>query len=186
LNEVGDFLAGAFSPLAFLWLVVGYFQQGHELSASVAQLERQAEVFEAQRKDEAERFRAATQTKLHVDSDPVLMDDGRPGAWDIIVTNIGSAPCTHLNLAVYDQRLTLHPYNAAQVPPGEFLRSNIVWRQGVVPRPGLIKLVVAYLSPHAGNQAEVFEFEFYSDRERLYLRKASDAHQPRMNPSKDS
>lgn len=31
LNELGDFLAGAFGPLAILWLVLGYFQQGIEL-----------------------------------------------------------------------------------------------------------------------------------------------------------
>lgn len=44
LNEWGDFLAGVTAPLAFLWLVVGYFQQGselriqaHELSSSVKQ-----------------------------------------------------------------------------------------------------------------------------------------------------
>lgn len=29
-NEVGDALAGAASPLAFLWLVLGYLQQGEE------------------------------------------------------------------------------------------------------------------------------------------------------------
>lgn len=185
LNEVGDFLAGAFSPLAFLWLVVGYFQQGHELSASVTQLERQAKVFEAQRKDEAERFKAATQPKLHIDAEPVLMGDGRPGAWEIVVTNIGGAPCAHLSLASYDQRITLHPYNAAQVAPGQFLRSSIVWRDGVIPRPGPLKLVVAYVSAQAGSQAEVVEMEFYSERERLYLRKV-DADQPRMKPSKDS
>lgn len=33
-NEVGDLLAGAFSPLAFLWLVLGYIQQGEELKNS--------------------------------------------------------------------------------------------------------------------------------------------------------
>ncbi|MCR4376521.1 MAG: hypothetical protein NUV50_00305, partial [Rhodospirillales bacterium] len=27
-NEFGDFLAGTFAPLAFLWLVVGLLQQG--------------------------------------------------------------------------------------------------------------------------------------------------------------
>ena len=42
LNEVGDFLAGAFSPLAFLWLVVGFFQQGEELKRSTEALELQA------------------------------------------------------------------------------------------------------------------------------------------------
>jgi hypothetical protein len=31
LNEWGDFLAGGFAPLAFMWLVIGYFQQGKEL-----------------------------------------------------------------------------------------------------------------------------------------------------------
>ncbi|TNE68241.1 MAG: hypothetical protein EP336_05075 [Rhodobacteraceae bacterium] len=33
-NEVGDFMAGAFGPVAFLWLVLGFFQQGEELRAS--------------------------------------------------------------------------------------------------------------------------------------------------------
>lgn len=40
-NEFGDLLAGVFSPLAFLWLVLGYFQQGEELRASVKALELQ-------------------------------------------------------------------------------------------------------------------------------------------------
>lgn len=34
LNELGDFAAGVFAPLAFLWLVLGYRRQGEELSAS--------------------------------------------------------------------------------------------------------------------------------------------------------
>lgn len=48
LNEVGDFLAGAFAPIAFLWLVIGYFQQGDELKlntqALLAQEEEMAEL----------------------------------------------------------------------------------------------------------------------------------------------
>ena len=35
LNEWGDFLAGAFGPIAFMWLVTGYLQQGKELRAAV-------------------------------------------------------------------------------------------------------------------------------------------------------
>ncbi len=31
LNEAGDFFAGVFAPLAFFWLVLGYFQQQKEL-----------------------------------------------------------------------------------------------------------------------------------------------------------
>jgi hypothetical protein len=37
-NEFGDFLAGVFSPVAFLWLVLGFIQQGHELSLQIAEL----------------------------------------------------------------------------------------------------------------------------------------------------
>lgn len=34
LNELGDFLAGVFGPLAVFWLVLGYYQQGKELKVS--------------------------------------------------------------------------------------------------------------------------------------------------------
>jgi hypothetical protein len=30
-NQLADFLAGVFAPLAFLWLVLGFFQQGEDL-----------------------------------------------------------------------------------------------------------------------------------------------------------
>jgi hypothetical protein len=42
-NEVGDFLAGVVGPLALLWLILGYFQQGAELRNSAAALQLQAE-----------------------------------------------------------------------------------------------------------------------------------------------
>lgn len=41
LNAIGDFLAGFFSPVAFMWLVVGYFQQGEELKLNTRALELQ-------------------------------------------------------------------------------------------------------------------------------------------------
>jgi hypothetical protein len=43
LNAWGDFFAGFFAPLAFLWLVLGYLQQGEELKASTEALRLQAE-----------------------------------------------------------------------------------------------------------------------------------------------
>ncbi|PHH38684.1 hypothetical protein [Pseudomonas putida] len=43
LNELGDFLAGAFGPIAFLWLVLGFLQQGRELRLSTHALQLQAE-----------------------------------------------------------------------------------------------------------------------------------------------
>jgi len=43
LNELGDFLAGTFAPLALLWLVIGYFQQGDELRQNSRALLLQAQ-----------------------------------------------------------------------------------------------------------------------------------------------
>jgi hypothetical protein len=41
-NMWGDFLAGAFGPLALFWLVLGFFQQGSELRNSAEALRIQA------------------------------------------------------------------------------------------------------------------------------------------------
>ncbi|HBD5926800.1 TPA: hypothetical protein KKM49_003311 [Escherichia coli] len=41
-NEFGDFLAGAFSPVAFFWLVLGYLQQQKELQQNTEALKLQA------------------------------------------------------------------------------------------------------------------------------------------------
>lgn len=43
LNGLGDFLAGAFGPLALAWLVFGYFQQGDELRQGTEALKLQSE-----------------------------------------------------------------------------------------------------------------------------------------------
>jgi len=42
-NEWGDFLAGTFAPLAFMWLVFGYKQQGEELKQNTIALRLQAD-----------------------------------------------------------------------------------------------------------------------------------------------
>ena len=42
LNEIGDLAAGVFGPMAFLWLILGYLQQGKELKASTKALRLQA------------------------------------------------------------------------------------------------------------------------------------------------
>jgi hypothetical protein len=42
-NNIGDFLAGVFGPLAILWLILGFFQQGIELRQNTRALELQAE-----------------------------------------------------------------------------------------------------------------------------------------------
>ncbi len=42
LNELGDFVGGVSSPLAFLWLVLGFFQQSREIRLSNKALHLQA------------------------------------------------------------------------------------------------------------------------------------------------
>jgi len=48
LNEIGDFFAGAFAPVAFLWLILGYLQQGKELQQNTMALQQQAKSLELQ------------------------------------------------------------------------------------------------------------------------------------------
>lgn len=43
LNEFGDFIAGAFAPLAFFWLVRGFYQQGKGLEQNSKALRLQAD-----------------------------------------------------------------------------------------------------------------------------------------------
>lgn len=47
-NEIGDLLAGMFGPLAILWLILGFFQQGTELRQNTAALKLQEEALKAQ------------------------------------------------------------------------------------------------------------------------------------------
>lgn len=74
LSELGDFLAGAFGPIAFLWLVLGYFQQKTELKqnnrAILLQVKELNESVEQQTKlVEAESLKI----KLHNQRDLLLI-----------------------------------------------------------------------------------------------------------------
>ena len=62
LNELGDFLGGVSSPLAFLWLVLGFFQQSREIRLSNKALHLQAR--EMRRSvDEHRRIAGGSSTK---------------------------------------------------------------------------------------------------------------------------
>lgn len=49
-NELGDFLAGVFAPLGFLWLIYGYRQQGKQLEQNSTAINQQAEALKQQAK----------------------------------------------------------------------------------------------------------------------------------------
>lgn len=61
LNEKGDFLAGIFSPLAFLWLVYGYLQQGQELKQNTEALRLQAVELKNSVAQQTEQVRLTTE-----------------------------------------------------------------------------------------------------------------------------
>jgi len=67
-NEVGDALAGAFAPLAFLWLVLGFFQQGAELRNSGKALWLQGEELKNSVEQQRELV-AVTRAQLEFESD---------------------------------------------------------------------------------------------------------------------
>lgn len=47
INAIGDFLAGAFAPLGFFWLVAGFYQQGKGLDQNSEALKLQAKELKA-------------------------------------------------------------------------------------------------------------------------------------------
>lgn len=66
LNTLGDFLAGVFGPLSFLWLVAGYFQQQQELRLNTEELSlsrkaQMLQVNELEKQVEQNRVMIATQ-----------------------------------------------------------------------------------------------------------------------------
>lgn len=65
-NEWGDFFAGVFAPLAFLWLVLGYLQQGEELRLSTAALRLQADEL---KNSVAQQRELVQVTKLQLDAE---------------------------------------------------------------------------------------------------------------------
>lgn len=58
LNELGDYLAGVFGPLALFWVVIGYFQQGEELRSSTTELARSVDALKRQADTAQKRYDA--------------------------------------------------------------------------------------------------------------------------------
>jgi DNA-binding transcriptional MerR regulator len=144
LNNLGDFLAGVFGPIAILWLILGFFQQGIELKQNTRMLELQAnelkasveqqrELVDVSRKQvqaeidalqaEQERQRVAARAAL------VFEVFGRASAgglvqYDVCLRNLG-APITRLTFESSPDNAYQHPLASHSIAHGGFIDFSI-------------------------------------------------------------
>jgi hypothetical protein len=71
-DVLGSFLEGAFAPLAFLWLVIGYFLQQRELSQNTRALHLQFQEVRRQAEQATIQARAIAANELHARQDTFL------------------------------------------------------------------------------------------------------------------
>ena len=72
-DALGSFLEGAFSPLAFLWLVIGFFLQQRELRSNNAAIQLQYEQMRRQVEQAEVQSRALQENALHQRQETFLM-----------------------------------------------------------------------------------------------------------------
>lgn len=64
-DQIGGFLEGAFAPLAFLWLVIGFFLQQRELSENTRAIRGQYEALQRTAENAEIQAKAIAATELH-------------------------------------------------------------------------------------------------------------------------
>jgi len=89
LNSLGDFLAGAFGPVAFGWLVLSFIQQGHELRESQAAMNAQIESQREMEKIQKQQYQHAISPILKLTG---VQGDFVDGNLKVLVQLINSGP----------------------------------------------------------------------------------------------
>lgn len=161
-NNIGDFLAGIFGPLAILWLILGFFQQGVELRQNTRALDLQAQelhnsveqqqnlVDVSRRQMEAEieaiRFERERQAiaarPLFVFHGVGGMFSGKKGTYSSNVKNLGNTAT--------DVVFTFNPELEASSVIKVFSWSHgeerkLEWRYKTPQAEGVVKLSVSYI-----------------------------------------
>tara|TARA_R110000744_G_scaffold266361_1_gene380384 strand:+ start:2095 stop:2958 length:864 start_codon:yes stop_codon:yes gene_type:complete len=108
LNEVGDFLAGVFGPIAFGWLVIGYLMQNRELKNSVEQT-KEAQRLASNQLEFQIKCKEREELSIHNNAQPILdvknviledeIDDYGCANFRFEIKNNGS---TIYDLCIYD------------------------------------------------------------------------------------
>lgn len=178
-NEFGDALAGAASPLAFLWLVLGYLQQGEELKQNTAALhlqakelqnsvEQQAQLvetsklqLEAERERHAEAIERAANALLPGFVVSVRKADvnGENKHYKIEVRNVG-AKCTGLEATLmWDDKFNTSQEVGVVDSFGEF-SIGIVWPHFAI-EPRQVTFLLQYYILQGGVRSTVIPMEFF-------------------------
>ena len=76
LNNLGDFFAGTFAPLALLWFIIGYFQHSKELRLQRLELALQREEFNFHGQ---QAKRQADAIEKQVEIDEIALKEGKAG-----------------------------------------------------------------------------------------------------------
>lgn len=169
LNEVGDFLAGAFGPVAILWLVLGFFQQGIELRQGTDALRLQAKELSnsVEQQIELVATQKASLVNYERSLEPLLqmhiadagMDDG--GFYvSLKISNTGEyCDCVEIELSASNsyQRVC----DTAPLFRGDY---NVV-RFGELHEWEGFKVVVKYKTSSGRSNSQTFTAQHYQNRE---------------------
>jgi uncharacterized membrane protein len=94
LNEWGDFLAGVTAPMAFLWLIIGYLLQRHELENNTEalrlQVKEMVETSEHHRESVAlQKIELAHQYTMSLEVGNISIDNFEAGLMGLNILNNG-------------------------------------------------------------------------------------------------
>ncbi len=116
-DEFANTLGGIFSPLAFMWLVLGFLQQGQELRASVNALRLQGQELQNSVEQQRELVNV-TKAELAFHADRLAREDEefeRSISPKFEITNVGSAGVGGADTYRFDFHLTNFGHRVSKV-----------------------------------------------------------------------
>ncbi len=106
LNELGDFLAGVFTPAALVWLIYGYFLQSKELGLQSKELGLQREELEETRKtlgQQVEVLQEQADVELQRSRPNLFLGErGRSNDKRMLVLQNSGAPAHNLEITFWE------------------------------------------------------------------------------------
>ena len=171
LSEVGDFFAGVFGPVAILWLVLGFFQQGIELRQGTDALrlqtkelsnsvEQQCKMVAAQEVS-LKNYERSLEPILHVDVRDYGCDEGDYYA-NLLIKNTGEY-CESIRVKV----CAIEDREPIGLDP--LVNGATTWvRIGALHEREGFKVVVEYKTRSCSVNSQSFTAKYYEDEYSKY------------------